>query len=50
VPVPENAVVHIILGMWMDGWGMELSETLHVTKTGCDRLADFPQHVHLVQR
>jgi Xaa-Pro dipeptidase len=50
VLVPENAVVHIILGMWMDGWGMELSETLHVTKTGCDRLADFPQHVHLVQR
>ena len=50
VPVPENAVVHIILGMWMDGWGMELSETLHVTKTGCDKLADFPQHVHLVQR
>ena len=49
VPVPENAVVHIILGMWMDGWGMELSETLHVTKTGCDKLADFPQHVHLVQ-
>jgi Xaa-Pro dipeptidase len=50
VAVPENAVVHIILGMWMDGWGMELSETLHVTKTGCDKLADFPQHVHLVQR
>jgi len=28
--LPENAVVHIILGMWMDGWGMELSETIHV--------------------
>jgi len=49
VPVPENAVVHIILGMWMDGWGMELSETLHVTRSNCDRLANFPQHVHLVQ-
>jgi len=46
--VPENAVVHIILGMWMDGWGMELSETLHVQKGGCQRLANFPQHVHLV--
>ena len=45
--VPENAVVHIILGMWMDGWGMELSETLHVQSGKCPRLADFPQHVHL---
>ena len=48
VVVPENAVVHIILGMWMDGWGMELSETLHVQKGGCQRLANFPHHVHLV--
>ena len=48
VLVPENAVVHIILGMWMDGWGMELSETLHVTGTGCTKMTDFPQHVHLV--
>ena len=48
VMVAENAVVHIILGMWMDGWGMELSETLHVQKGGCQRLANFPQHVHLV--
>ena len=46
--VPENAVVHIILGMWMAGWGMELSETLHVQSGKCHRLADFPQHVHLV--
>ena len=46
--VPENAVVHIILGMWMDGWGMELSETLHVEAGGCTTLAAFPQDVHLV--
>lgn len=46
--VPENAVVHIILGMWMDDWGMELSETLHVQKKSCSRLANFPQAVHVV--
>ena len=46
--VPENAVVHVILGMWMDDWGMELSETLHVRGNDCVRLCDFPQHVHLV--
>jgi Xaa-Pro dipeptidase len=49
VLVPENAVVHIILGMWMDGWGMELSETLHVTEVGCTKMTNFPQHVHLVE-
>ena len=49
VLVPENAVVHIILGMWMDGWGMELSETLQVTESGCTKMTDFPQHVQLVQ-
>ncbi len=46
--IPQNAVVHVILGMWMDDWGMELSETLHVTGTGCVRLCDFPQHVHVI--
>ena len=46
--LPENAVVHIILGMWMDGWGMELSETLHVQKRGCGRLSEFPQHIQLI--
>jgi len=46
--VPEDAVVHVILGMWMDDWGMELSETLHVRVDDCLRLCDFPQHVHVV--
>ncbi len=46
--VRQNAVVHVILGMWMDDWGMELSETLHITDTGCVRLCDFPQHVHVI--
>ena len=46
--VPEDAVVHVILGMWMDDWGMELSETLHVRGGDCVRLCNFPQHVHVV--
>ena len=46
--VPEDAVVHIILGMWMDDWGMELSETLHVRRNDCLRMCDFPQQVHVV--
>ena len=43
--LPENAVVHIILGMWMDGWGMELSETLMFRNVVAVRLSKFPQHI-----
>ena len=46
--VPKDSVVHIILGMWMQGWGMELSETLHVRETDCVKLSNFPQEIHLV--
>lgn len=33
---------HVILGMWMDGWGYELSEPVVVTATGLERLTDLP--------
>ena len=46
--VPEDAVVHIILGMWMDGWGMELSETIHVKRQSSSRLSKFSQEVQLI--
>lgn len=47
-PLPENAVVHIILGMWMQGWGMELSETIHVQKDQAVCLTNFPRDVHVI--
>ena len=46
--LPENAVVHIILGMWMDGWGMELSETIHVRNSDAVCLTQFPREVHVI--
>ena len=46
--LPENAVVHIILGMWMDGWGMELSETIHVRASDAVCLTQFPRDVHVI--
>jgi Xaa-Pro aminopeptidase len=46
--LPENAVVHIILGMWMDAWGMEVSETIHVRKNDAICLTQFPRHVHVI--
>src|SRR5262249_49148744 len=38
-----NMAFHMILGMWMDGWGYELSETFLVTATGAECLADYPR-------
>lgn len=36
---------HVILGMWMDGWGYELSEPVVVTPSGVERLTDLPQEL-----
>ncbi|MFT4716989.1 MAG: Xaa-Pro aminopeptidase [Paracoccaceae bacterium] len=46
--LPENAVVHIILGMWNDSWGMELSETIHVRANDAVCLTQFPRDVHVI--
>jgi ectoine hydrolase len=36
---------HLMLGMWMQGWGFELSDTFRVTDTGHELLADFPKQL-----
>jgi ectoine hydrolase len=36
---------HVILGMWMDGWGYELSEPVLLTDAGAERLTDLPQRL-----
>lgn len=36
---------HIILGMWMDDWGYELSEPVVVTTTGVERLTNLPHEL-----
>ena len=46
-PIPENAVIHVILGMWMEDWGMELSETIHVRANDAVCLTNFPRAVHV---
>ena len=43
---PGN-VLHSILGMWMDGWGIEVSETILVTETGNETLTNFPREIHV---
>jgi ectoine hydrolase len=36
---------HVILGIWMDDWGYELSEPVVVTDTGVERLTELPHEL-----
>jgi Xaa-Pro aminopeptidase len=38
-----NMTFHMILGMWMDGWGFEVSETFAVTPSGAECLCTTPR-------
>lgn len=42
-PLAPNMTLHMIVGMWMDGWGFEASETFVVTESGAECLASFPR-------
>ncbi|WP_346035676.1 M24 family metallopeptidase [Brevibacterium picturae] len=36
---------HLICGMWMNGYGYELSESVLITDTGCDTFTTFPREL-----
>ncbi len=38
---------HVILGMWQDDWGMELSETILITPDGVECLTEFDRGIFL---
>ena len=40
-----NMTIHVMLGMWLDDWGMELSETVRVSERGAECLTSFPRDV-----
>ena len=43
-----NMTFHMILGMWMDNYGFECSESFRVTENGCETLADFPRKLFVI--
>lgn len=43
-----NMTLHVMLGMWLDDWGMELSETVVITNSGVKCLTQFERDVHVV--
>jgi ectoine hydrolase len=38
-----NMTFHMILGMWMDDWGFEVSEAFRITEDGHETFANFPR-------
>jgi ectoine hydrolase len=42
-----NMTFHMILGMWMDDWGFECSESFRVTEAGHEILAHFPRKLFI---
>ena len=44
----KNMVLHVMLGMWLDDWGMEISETVAITDLCAECLTRFPRDVHVV--
>ena len=43
-----NVTFHLMAGMWMDTWGIEISESIRVTERGCELFCNFPRSLHLV--
>jgi ectoine hydrolase len=40
-----NMTIHMIPGIWMDDWGIEISECFLVTETGAEPFCDFPREL-----
>ncbi|WP_431814168.1 M24 family metallopeptidase [Kocuria sp. cx-455] len=41
----QNMTFHLICGMWMTGYGYEVSETIRVTSTGVETFTSFPRQI-----
>jgi ectoine hydrolase len=39
----KNMTLHFMTGLWMDSWGFEITESIAITETGAECLADVPR-------
>lgn len=42
-----NMTFHMILGMWMDNYGFECSESFRISEKGCETFADVPRKLFI---
>ncbi len=43
----RNMTFHVLVAMWMEGWGYTLSEPTRVTETGCISFANLPRKLFM---
>ena len=43
-----NITFHMIAGMWMDTWGIEISESIRVTEKDYELFCNFPRELHII--
>ena len=43
-----DMTIHMIPGIWMDDWGIEISECFRVTENGAETFCDFPRELFVV--
>ena len=44
-----NMTFHFMTGLWLERWGLEITESIVITERGCECLADVPRRM-LVKR
>ncbi|NNU87300.1 ectoine hydrolase DoeA [Geobacillus sp. 47C-IIb] len=42
-----NMTFHIMPGMWLDGYGVAITETIRVTENGCETITKFPRELFI---
>ncbi len=40
-----DMTLHVIPGVWLDDWGIEISECIHITENGARPFCDFPREL-----
>ena len=40
-----DMTLHVIPGVWLDDWGIEISECIHITENGAQPFCDFPREL-----
>ena len=43
-----NVTFHLMAGMWMDTWGIEMSESIRVTDKGCELFCNLSRDLYLI--
>ena len=47
-PLQPNMTFHIMPGIWLEEWGVEISEPIVITETGAERLTDYQRKLIVI--